>query len=243
MFLQSYVIPICQFELSKSEARIKKTIGTAFFINDTGFFMTAKHVIKDAIDNLKGDGGFIGLIVKGNEGKSPDNFAVPIISYSLAENPYDIAVGITNYKCETPLRIKDAEAGLWREVITLGYPVTALVQKPNDFRVNIRGHKGYIQRLISLDDQAMSLEGQEHPNSFELNFTIGYGLSGSPLIVYNAQEQIVVGVCVGSKKTEYRDSIEEYGIAQDIRPLLDWKPDCFFGKSLKEVSNLYFDKP
>src|SRR5204863_1794865 len=93
-----------------------------------------------------------------------------------------------------------------------------------------------------------------HPDCFELNFAITNGLSGSPLFVHKGTYDAVIGVCIGSHESrvvsyenvsfkegteQFREKIvrvEEFGIAHDVRPLLDWKPTCLKGKSLRQLS-------
>ncbi len=77
----------------------------------------------------------------------------------------------------------------------------------------------------------------DHPYAFEFSFLISNGLSGAPLYIYNDLQpnSTIIGICVGTHRSEYRDSIDEYGIAQDLRPLLSWKPSLLKGKVLGEI--------
>ena len=44
--LQDYVIPICSVEMSAGAAQLRRLLGTAFFINGEGVFLTARHVLQ-----------------------------------------------------------------------------------------------------------------------------------------------------------------------------------------------------
>ena len=57
--LQSYVVPVIRAEDINGKAYIKKHHGTAFFITNTGIFLTAKHVINDAKKDVKQNGGYL----------------------------------------------------------------------------------------------------------------------------------------------------------------------------------------
>ena len=133
---------------------------------------------------------------------------------------------------------------------TFGYPINAITPVLDSLHLNIRCHKGHIQRLTNPDDIPFG----KHPSGFELNFLLSKGLSGSPLFVPKGPRDFVVGVCVSSIRSEtiedqyeeinedgqiYRESklsINEYGFAHDIRPLFDMKPAIYDGQSLSELS-------
>jgi hypothetical protein len=121
---------------------------------------------------------------------------------------------------------------------------------PRDFRIRLRTHKGYIQRLLDPED----FPGGDHAKSFELSFNVSHGLSGSPLIVQvGSHAGSVIGVCVGSYRTQLVDYatllvnedgkrleekhliVEAYGIAHDTTPLLDWSPSFLSGEQLRNL--------
>lgn len=90
-----------------------------------------------------------------------------------------------------------------------------------------------------------------HPPGFELSFLLGRGASGAP--IFTIPDEIVIGVGVGSFKSEelddeivdvlddgveYREKrlkLEQFGYAHSMMPLLDWRPKLLAGKSLAEV--------
>lgn len=239
MFLETSVVPVCRFEIHPVKmVIIKEMYGTVFFINNSGIFITAAHVINDCVEAIKLYGGTIGLCVKGENGKSPANFMAPVIGWELAASPYDIAIGkVGFYGCETHLKLADIKIDVWKDVATYGYPSTIeVIDKALDsYQINLRAHKGYIQRLITTENKVFNgVNGDIHPSSFETNFTMNRGLSGAPLFVNG---DTVVGVCVGNISCEYRGDIDNYGIAHDMRPLLSWQPKILGNKTLLEVSS------
>jgi len=158
VYLQTYVVPICRFVETNGQAFIKFLHGTAFFINSSGIFLTAVHVIENGLADVERNGGFLGLCAKPPD-ESSGNVALLIQNYEFAAKPYDIAVGKVNFSCETLLQLKDIQVEMWKDVAALGYPESALNIKPDDFRIHLRGHKGYIQREIRQGDIPLG----EHP--------------------------------------------------------------------------------
>ena len=103
---------------------------------------------------------------------------------------------------------------------------------------------------------------QPHPDVIEVSFPIPKGLSGAPLVQQwneppkskrNNPPFILLGVCVGNEESEvlayaheevtdgnttHREKVikvERYGIVHDLRPLADWKPECWNGATLRET--------
>ncbi|KFZ32122.1 hypothetical protein IDSA_05500 [Pseudidiomarina salinarum] len=250
MFLQSYVFPICLYSLIDGKANIQELIGSGFFINDGGCFLTAKHVIESAVASATAKDCLVGLVLKGENGKSEKSVICELKDYEFAPDGYDIAIGVIDYHCESLLTLGERNVEPWQDVVTYGYPLHAVSGNPELLRLNIRCHKGYVQRLLRPEDATLT----PIPKGFELSFLLSRGLSGSPLFIHQQQKDIVVGVCVGSFRTEliedeylevmengseYKETklkIEEYGIAHDIRPLHSWKPKILNGTSLFEAT-------
>jgi len=252
MFLQSYVVPVCLYSSSQDTADIKELIGSAFFINKNGCFMTAQHIIEAAEDRAKQKGYEIGIVVKSVSGTSSKSSIAPILLIEKAPEPYDVAIGTVNYSCKTLLKFQNRDVEVWQDVATYGYPLDAVSGNPSSLNLNIRCHKGYIQRLTKPEDIPFG----ENPTGFELSFLLSKGLSGAPLFIHDGSHEIVIGVCVGSMRsetiedqytkvndngeifTETRLSINQFGLAQNILPILDWTPSEFNGLSLLEISRL-----
>ena len=146
--------------------------------------------------------------------------------------------------------LQEVEVTEWQDVATFGYPINLVTPVLDSLNLNIRCHKGHVQRLTKPEDIPFG----EHPSGFELNFLLSKGLSGSPLFVPKGPRDFVIGVCVASLRSEtiedqieernedgkiYKESIlsiSQYGFAHDIRPLFDFKPNIYDGQSLTEVS-------
>lgn len=250
MFLQTYVVPACLYIEDGGAATLKELIGSVFFINNEGIFLTAKHVMEGGISKAREKNMKFGLCVKADHGKSLQSLIAEIINNESANNPFDISIGRVNHGCETLLTLSPINIEVWQDVAAYGYPLITLNISPSDFQINMRCHKGYIQRIIKPGDIHIG----DNPDAFETSFLLGKGLSGSPLFVHRQPKDIVIGVCVGSIRTEiidyehvevdengnkYKESrlkIEEFGIAHDIRPLHNWRPNLLGGLTLLEAT-------
>lgn len=249
-FLQSYVIPVCLYSEGNGQATIKELMGSAFFLNTEGIFLTAGHVIQGAIERSAATDLRIGLCQKADRGTSAQSVMCQIVEHEFAPPPYDIAIGRSSTGSETLLRLDNVDISVWQDVAAFGYPLSIVNTDANRFDIGLRCHKGHIQRIV----QAGEIKISPNPAAFELSFSISRGLSGSPLFVHRNPKDVVIGVCIGSVRSEITDSeivevndagkqfresrlkIEEFGLAHDIRGLHTWSPKILGGKSLFEVS-------
>jgi hypothetical protein len=251
-YLQSYVVPLCTFTFVDDNAYIQSVLGTCFFINGLGDFITARHVLDEAERIHRETGHFFGLIGKAEDGTSASEQYVGVSNIERAPTPFDIVLGHAVSRPPTALQFGSVNVTHWQDVASFGYPATAHGGDPRNKRINIRSYKGYIHRATEPSDMKIG----DHPHGFEVSFTASPGMSGAPLFIPNAPKDIVIGVMVSSFRgetieaeieeiledgtvfKESRRRIEEYGFAHDIRPLLDWKPDNYNGQTLLEISKL-----
>jgi hypothetical protein len=173
--VEQYVVPV----LNGLPDRSANLHGTAFFINGSGTFLTAGHVLAAARTDADKTGGRICLAIR-NPGTT-SGVVSNILATDLAPAPFDIAVGTTNVVSKSFVRLASATAGAaLRNVMTFGYPESAQAKVPSGGIVlGHRAHKGYIvHRLIS-----GQLLRHSHPPAFELSFPIPSALSGAPLVL------------------------------------------------------------
>lgn len=248
-YLQSYVVPVCTFTPEGDKARIGQCFGSAFLINSSGWCLTAAHVLLAAVNEGEKQRQLVGVIGKSDKGESSQNMFFPLSLHECAPSPFDVAIFKTTYLSDTLFSAMDRSVEHWQEVATLGYPLNAIGKELEKVKINLRAQRGHIQRLIAPNE----LPFEENPPAFELSFLISRGMSGSPIFIHSQPRDIVVGVCVssfrsetiddefievrddGSKYVERKMKIEEFGIAHDLRPLLDWKPGVLSGESLGDV--------
>jgi hypothetical protein len=250
-FLQSYIVSICLCEDRGTSVALRSHVGTAFFFSKAGYFMTARHVVEEAIAKSISTGLRVGLAVKGEHGSSEDT-EVHLVDDSDFENcpdPFDIAVGHVSYFVDTPLLFREFAPSLWQEVATLGYPASAIVPEGDGFWANLRAQRGYIQRATIPRDIHIG----DHPNGFELSFVLSAGMSGCPIFT---PDQMIIGVGVSTIQSELLDAeftevsedgatyherkvkLEQFGFAHDTSSLLNWSAEIFEGRTLLEVSML-----
>jgi Trypsin-like peptidase domain len=248
LFLETFIVPVCRFEMDSNRVLIRRYHGTAFFVNNDGVFVTAKHVIERGREDVTEKGGFLGLCPRPKDG--PGNVASYISSYDHADPPYDVCVGRCNGTFPTFITLRGSDVATWSDVVTYGYPETALNVSLEGFWIYGRGFKGYIHRLVKSGQFASG----SHPDAFEVSFAMHPGLSGAPLFLPDRKKWVAVAVCVGANRAEVLDfeyeeiqesgevhrerrlRVEEYGIAHDLRPLLDWRPSVLRGLTLAEAS-------
>lgn len=250
MLLQSFICPLVMYtQNDKGVAILDKLIGTVFFINQDGVFLTAKHVVQSALSISEGNGMSVGVVVKGEGEAYKESFITPLVSYDFYNDNVDVCIGSVNYKTPTELFFSyNKMVGIFSDVLSFGYPIDAV---HNGVFYEDRALKGYIQREIKADrDSGLVNSGCD---SYELNFVVSRGMSGSPLIKVNPDGKfIVVGICVGFnrsqtidfERTEINDNGEiyvesirkviEYSRAPIIQGFWDWKPNILKGKSLIE---------
>lgn len=247
--LQDYVVPICRAEISSGRANLTRLEGSAFFINESGIYLTAAHVMRSI--GRAGPVSNYGLNVKDINDATLNLFA-PLHGYEFAPAPYDIAIGKIEYRSRSWFAVyQGPEIEGWLDIATFGYPASALNTTLEHFNIHLRLLKGYVQRPINANELPAH---KPHPKCFELNFPIPNGFSGAPLFIPKGKDsQQLIGVCVssfdseividaiseisesGTKFTERRARVEQYGIAHSILTLLDWKPGILQGKSLGDV--------
>jgi hypothetical protein len=253
-YLQSYVIPVCTFEEVQGQAHLRSTHGTAFMVNDWGIFLTAAHVLSEAIQHAAANGSEVGLCGKTDGGYGEDSIIARVFKHELAPKPFDVAIGATQYSTRGPLKLGAREVAPWQDVATLGYPLSSKIEDGDDaIWMNMKVHRGYVVRTTLPRDMSIG----EHPNGIELSFLLSPGMSGSP--VFTVPDEVVVGIGVGSFSSELTDAfieeidedgrtykerrvkIEQFGFAHDLRELLGWKPAILSGLSLLAASQATLD--
>jgi hypothetical protein len=247
-FLQSFVAPLCRY-MEASTIIVEQLHGTCFLVGSDGVFLTARHVLEKLFAEIKEKGGLAGAFpMQIVEGRA-ESLTAPIIHFEFAPEPFDIAIFTTGYRSSTPFRLVDRDVNVRQDIATIGYPASNATQTIDRYEIQQRAHKGYVQRFVP----AGRLHPGQHPDCFELNFSITNGLSGSPLFIYRGEFDEVIGVCTHShesrivlhsqldvredsaKFSEVLSRVEEFGIAHDLRPLLNWKPTCLNGRMLGQV--------
>jgi hypothetical protein len=239
--IEEAVAPIVQCSLVGGAARADAFLGTAFFVDETGVFLTAGHVVKDFAL------GRTAICVKPDPVKQPSlNAWAWVQSVELAPNGVDVAVGKINFATKCYYDVGGFAEGFFLDVSTCGYPESAIDRRDMRFSLPMRGMKGHIQREIR-DPSALGLSFRGC--SFELSFPIPRGMSGSPLTTVRHGTLELIGICTASMTSELVDSqhlevddggakysertvkVEQTGIAVSLKAIVDWAP-AIGGQSL-----------
>lgn len=249
MFLQSDLLRIVWAKQQDSGVpELKVVHGTAFLLGEKGVFLTARHVLKAATrPNLNGMRPSIFAL-------APDESKVlaEITDIEDAPTGQDIAIGRSDFRLDSLYRLHSERRTVWTGVLSAGYPEDAFVREGGSLKTPIRAFNGIIQRLIFPGDLHLAPKTL----GFELSFSPSPGMSGAPLCISGVSRSShleVVGVCVGSfrseqvedeytevnndgsRYTERRVRITQFGLAESIYPLLDWKPKVLEGQTLGEA--------
>jgi len=120
LLLQDFIVPLVAYGVKDGKAYLVKSFGTAFFIGTKGTFLTAKHVIEQALSYVS-RGNAEGWAISGKFPLGTSDDAIfPIQGYEYAPNGLDVAVGRTTVAPKpSPLsvrlgmRLQRAVWGLW----------------------------------------------------------------------------------------------------------------------------------
>lgn len=223
--------PICPWEGSHTELRFNyDTLGVAFFINEGGLFLTAAHVVQDHV----GSNTPLKVLYPDLAAK----LIYPLRVSRLAIHPnLDVAVGFVKVPIEVTLQrvaLGDGGIPLGASVRVFGYAHSSFVDLEAESR--LLGGSGlpgltakivYAFHLGEVTDHfpkgAGELKGQ--PSFAHTAETLG-GQSGGP--VFCEADDLVYGIT--SRGTAL------YGLAIDIRALLDWNIPLLGGRTIRHLS-------
>ncbi len=241
---QYYIAPVVRLDEQGDTIIFRRLLGTAFFINSGGAFLTAGHVIRDAIADAEKHGGSVALSAC-KPGDRRYAYVGHIQDVSFAEEPYDIAVGYIAEALQSCFILGEGlKVWMWEDVYAVGYAESAVSRDGENVRPDVRGLKGYVVRKVPPGEHLANLG--RHPAAFEVSFSIPHCMSGSPLVLRygpgveppEGAPLPLLGVCVGTASVEVGDGLEHYGVVHDLIPLKDWKPDCLAGETLAEAIRL-----
>ncbi|MDO9041270.1 MAG: serine protease [Desulfocapsaceae bacterium] len=243
-----YVFPICRLHLNESgKYNIKHFHGSGFFIGGDGYFLSAKHVINNEdVKEITSNTAF-GLILQDVQDNGLNRFTKTIIC--LEEHPkYDVVIGKVDHAPEKFFSSNNQDAYGWEDVHCFGYPDDLNKNHEQKYAFGSQFLKGYIMRRISKED----IPFLNIPPSYELNFPIPKGISGSPIFRIGSVKSLL-GIALAShdsvlsryESTEVLDGNEKYsektvqvkqvGIAARAFEIRDWKPSILNGLALKDI--------
>lgn len=247
MYLQSDLLRVVWATIDDNgRPQIRNMHGTAFLLGRSGVFLTARHVLESAFAQNPNEFP-PSILAATEEGELKTDL---ICEYEVAPGGQDIAIGRSGYTCDSMYLLDTSKHTVWQEVLSAGYPEDAFVRAGLNVKTPLRAYKGIVQRLVKPGDLHLAPE----TDGFELSFSPSPGMSGAPLCLpWWTGSLGVFGVCVGafrseqvedefvevnkdgSRYSERRVRITQFGLAESLYPLLDWRPKLLGGASLKEA--------
>lgn len=156
---------------------IEQVCGTTFYIGN-GFFLTAAHVIHNAVQYP-----MLGIL----HFEEPEWQFYSIQSYELFDS-HDISILKTGFKPSEALKWDTLESPILDTVFTTGYPYAF---EPDKNVINVRAFKGFIST------QTINARLSSRARCYELSFSCPRGLSGAPLVC-DQEPPVVKGVILGN---------------------------------------------
>ena len=204
-------------------------VGTGFFIDEDGSFLTAKHVFLDLTVT------YAVAMINGR-----DVTTYPISEIQVSDR-HDIAFGkAKDIKGVQPLKLADKDAPINLDIITTEYSGTSVrrrVDGLNEIVFNPYYRKGNV-----VSSYLSTFPEKEETLSLELSFPALKGASGAPVIV--EQSGLVIGMILGNIQRELLPSqidtvVEEGKYTEEIKYMMpsakaiNWKHIADFLQSIR----------
>ena len=167
-------------------------LGTGFFVQPDGTFMTAKHVV-DAVPPSSS-------LAAVDTRAQPPSPGLHLIEDLRLSPDYDIAIGrIPSWGLPYPLELSEAEPALNADLITLEFSQTSVQAGPDGLRhLNLvhSARKGHVVREYVTDSLPIT---PTPTHVLELSFPALRGASGAPVVAeLRPQPGAVVGLLVAN---------------------------------------------
>lgn len=183
---QRVMFPIFRWDqLSTQQARVG-VVGTGFFINSRGYFVSVAHIF----DNIRQDTKFFYL------GKLPEDLQNPRLEITemCRDDDSDIYVGKVDLKTSNYFRLSKNIPNIGRSVCVSGYPL-AQISNNQQGGLGVGGVRRYFQPTFVLDKAVInssSGQGRTRKHDGFLVRDVGlFGMSGGPVF---DPDGVVVGM-------------------------------------------------
>jgi hypothetical protein len=245
-----FVFPVCEMgpAAATGESQVLHFHGTGFTIGTEGYFLSARHVInEECLAGCPTGHSLAGLVLPVDQHQR--RWTVAQISAVEAHASSDVAIGKIAYTPPHFFSSRNQVAYGWQDVHVFGYPAGRTRSFSSGlYEFNPHFLKGYVSRRLETKDVSLPHSAP----SYELNFPIPLGVSGSP-VFRTGPDHSLVGIAVGSQEsavsvheyTEVQDGggkysekvrkIEQFGIAVRLADLAEWSPRIAGGKRLGEL--------
>ena len=204
----------------------KRILGSAFFIGNQGFALTANHVIRGSESER---------LIAMFSLPSGEWQVFEITGYEAHPSEDVAIIKIENNTWKSPFCISDSSIHASTQYHLFGYPDDTTLELIAHNQVLLRPdlvyNEGYVRRRFTGD--LPSIQGSSF---IELSEVAGTGVSGAPVIRGRTPTSEVIGVYIGEKINERATSVS-YAVRAES--FIDWVPNLL-GKSVLEESRNFF---
>jgi hypothetical protein len=233
--VQDHVVAIVRLPAEEPPGGEIELVGTAFFIDEQGTFLTASASFSDPKPGTR-----LGLAVRLADRRAPVSL-VPILEHEFADPPWEVAIGRAEVATQSPFTWagRSAASVLWERVHAYGCVAWEPSESPRPARAAFRAYEGNVIEERSAE------RGLQAPE-LHLCFGVPTQLRGAPLFLHERPRAKLLGICVGNGglgllrfplrsagTSEVRNDV--YGIAQDLREAGPWKPQLLRGRALRDL--------
>ena len=163
-------------------------LGTAFFIDQDGTFLTARHVVSGHAD-------IVGVSLKHHPGPEERPIATALEDIKLGSD-IDLARGRADIPDRQAIRLADTEPAAGGDVLTAEFSRSTQVEPGKGLGLhNPSVHKGHIVRAFGTEEPPF----QRRTQVYELSFPALLGASGAPVV--DLDNLSVVGLIVANVAT------------------------------------------
>ena len=155
--LEDYVVPVCSAEVRGGRATLRRLLGTAFFIDNSGVFLTARHVLQGIEQSAQVEAG---LNVKAAHAGAVNLFA-PLRGWESAPAPYDIAIRRVDFGSRCWFSALERRPASPREGITIG--TVGTTTESNSMNDEPKAPKNEQQRAARMDTSHRVYMARLHP--------------------------------------------------------------------------------
>ena len=174
------------FPIFNTSAKITGVLGTGFFVDDTGHFLTAAHVI-----NALPKGSKLGYL-----GNIPHSKFIgkKFISVEILakDDDKDLAYGRIKEDILKPISLSKSNPMIGESISLCGYPLPMIVKSKNpqtSSSLDVTAVRQYWQPTIMMDSVRKEFLYKKKFHSFLTQHAALPGMSGGP--IFNLQSQVV----------------------------------------------------
>lgn len=225
-----YVRPIVEMR-ERSATEVKRVVGSAFFLDERGLFMTAAHVMRD-LEAV--DGGLVLRIGESFKYRQPAQWEV--------HPKADVALGRIDAATRPMIDAVTTELYSGTEIYGFGFPDHLCRQEGFMFSAAVRQYTGHVQRIIYREEAFTTPMQGMNTTGVELSWHSPRCTSGGPVLAAVGTKTALLAIhCCNVTYGE--EEPVRYGAAAAIKDVMDWSPDILDGLPLRSLWAHHFNPP